>query len=153
VRGVCCLRPQVPGLSENITVRAIVDRFVEHSRIFHFENACQPEIWVSSADWTPRHFFHRIEVAFPIEDGNLRERLRSGVLETLLRDNVKARFLQATGVYSRPHPRRGAILHRSQSELLQAASECAGTAPASAQSKTAYPRLKLAPNPFSANPK
>jgi polyphosphate kinase len=153
VRGVCCLRPQVPGLSENITVRALVDRFVEHSRIFHFENACQPEIWLSSADWTPNHFFHRIEVAFPIDDGNLRERLRSSVLETLLRDNVKTRFLQASGAYARPHPRRGAILHRSQSELLQTAADRTGIAPASAQTKPARPRLKLAPSPFSANRK
>ena len=90
------------GLSENITVRSIVDRFVEHSRIFYFENACQPEVWLSSADWTPNHFFRRIEVAFPIEDGNLRERLRGQVLETLLQDNVKARFLQA-----RRRPMRG----------------------------------------------
>jgi polyphosphate kinase len=153
VRGVCCLRPQVPRLSDNITVRAIVDRFVEHSRIFHFENACQPELWISSADWTPNHFFRRIEIAFPIEDGNLRERLRADLLDTLLRDNVKARFLQASGSYARPHPRRGAVLHRSQSELLQAAEARPEFAPVSAQTKPAYPRLKLAPSPFSAKPK
>jgi polyphosphate kinase len=147
VRGVCCLRPQVPGLSENITVRCILDRFVEHSRIFHFENACQPELWLSSADWTPKHFFHRIELAFPIEDGNLRERLRAGVLETLLRDNVKARFLTAAGSYSKPHPRRGSPLHRSQNELLAAAVGSFGVVPAD-QAKPAYPRLKLAPSPF-----
>ncbi len=151
VRGVCCLRPQIPRLSENITVRAIVDRFVEHSRVFHFENACQPELWISSADWTPDHFFRRIEVAFPIEDGNLRERIRSGLLETLLRDNVKARFLQPTGSYARPRPRRGAVLHRSQSELLQAAEARPEFAPA--QAKSAYPRLKLAPRPFSSTTK
>ena len=121
VRGICCLRPQLPGLSENITVRSIVDRFVEHSRIFYFENACQPEVWLSSADWTPNHFFRRIEIAFPIDDGNLRERLRGQVLETLLHDNVKARFLQANGSYARPRPRRGAPLRRSQAELLAAA--------------------------------
>ena len=61
-------------MSENITVRSIVDRFLEHSRIFYFENACQPEVFVGSADWMPRNFFRRIEVVFPIEDGNLRER-------------------------------------------------------------------------------
>ena len=149
VRGVCCLRPQLPGLSENITVRSIVDRFVEHSRIFYFENACQPEVWLSSADWTPNHFFRRIEVAFPIDDGNLRERLRGQVLETLLHDNVKARFLQANGSYTRPKPRRNVAPRRSQSELLAAAN--ARRELESALSKTApkYPRFKLAPSPFS----
>ena len=67
-------------MSENITVRSIVDRFLEHSRIFYFENACQPEIFVGSADWMPRNFFRRIEVVFPIEDGNLRERVISELL-------------------------------------------------------------------------
>jgi polyphosphate kinase len=148
VRGVCCLRPQVPRLSENITVRAIVDRFVEHSRVYHFENACQPEVWISSADWTPNHFFRRIEVAFPVEDGNLGERVRAGVLEPLLRDNVKARFLQADGSYLRPSPPRGAIRHRSQSELLQAVEPRPGFLPAT-QAKTACPILKLAPCPAS----
>ena len=77
VRGICCLRPQVKGISDNITVRSIVDRFLEHSRIFYFENACQPEIFIGSADWMPRNFFRRIEVVFPVEDGNLRERIIS----------------------------------------------------------------------------
>ncbi|MGO8697460.1 MAG: polyphosphate kinase 1 [Limisphaerales bacterium] len=153
VRGVCCLRPQVAGLSENITVRCIVDRYVEHSRIFCFENACQPEIWLSSADWTPKHCFHRIEVAFPIEDGNLRERLRSGVLETLLSDNVKARFLQANGTYARPPRRRGMALRRGQMEFLQTASEQPGMASTDGQTAAPYPRFKLAPSPFSAKDK
>jgi polyphosphate kinase len=153
VRGVCCLRPQVAGLSENITVRCIVDRFVEHSRIFYFENACQPEIWLSSADWAPKHCFHRIEVAFPIEDGNLRERLRSGILETLLSDNVKARFLQANGTYARPPRRRGAVPRRSQTEFLQAASERPGTASSDGPAAASYPRFKLAPSPFSGKDK
>ena len=76
VRGICCLRPELKGISDNITVRSIVDRFLEHSRIFYFENACQPEVFVGSADWMPRNFFRRIEIVFPIEDGNLRERIR-----------------------------------------------------------------------------
>src|SRR5579862_213324 len=75
IRGICCLRPGVRGLSENITVRSIVDRFLEHSRVYYFENACQPQVFVASADWLPRNFFRRIELAFPIEDGVLRERL------------------------------------------------------------------------------
>ncbi|HWQ93308.1 MAG TPA: polyphosphate kinase 1, partial [Clostridia bacterium] len=69
VRGICCLRPGVKGLSENITVRSIVDRFLEHSRIFYFENACRPQVFLASADWLPRNCFRRIELAFPIEDG------------------------------------------------------------------------------------
>jgi polyphosphate kinase len=148
VRGICCLRPQVPGLSENITVRSIVDRFVEHSRIFYFENACQPEVWLASADWIPNHIFRRIEVAFPIDDGNLRERLRGQVLETLLRDNVKARFLQSDGTYARPKTRRNAPSVRSQTELLAAANERHESHSASSKTASKYPRFKLAPRPF-----
>ena len=80
VRGICCLRPGLKGVSENITVRSIVDRFLEHSRVYYFENACQPEVFVGSADWMPRNFFRRIEVVFPIEDGNLRERVIREIL-------------------------------------------------------------------------
>jgi polyphosphate kinase len=152
VRGICCLRPQVPGLSENITVRSIVDRFVEHSRIFYFENACQPEVWIATGDWTPNHFFRRIEVAFPVDDGNLRERLRGQVLETILQDNVKARFLQANGAYARPKPRRTVPPRRSQSELLAAASARRELEPASSKNAPKYPRFKLAPRPFPPTP-
>src|SRR5439155_15501289 len=97
VRGICCLRPGVPNVSENITVRSIVDRFLEHSRIFYFENACQPEVFLGSADWMPRNFLRRIEVVFPIEDGVLRERVKRELLDLPLSDNVKARLLQADG--------------------------------------------------------
>jgi polyphosphate kinase len=148
VRGVCCLRPQVAGLSQNITVRSIVDRFLEHSRIFYFENACQPEVWAGSADWTPIHCNRRIEVLFPIEDGNLRERIRSQILEAMLCDNVKARFLQPNGAYTRPGLPRGAAVRRSQSELLQAAAARPEFEPSPAKTKARYPRLKLAPSPF-----
>src|SRR6185295_19963491 len=72
VRGICCLRPGLSGISENIAVHSTVDRFLEHSRIYYFENACQPQLFVSSADWMQRNFFRRIELAFPIEDGGLR---------------------------------------------------------------------------------
>ena len=153
VRGVCCLRPQVAGLSQNITVRSIVDRFLEHSRIFYFENACQPEVWVGSADWTPVHLLRRIEVLFPIEDGNLRERIRTQILETMLCDNVKARFLQPGGAYTRPRLSRGAALRRSQSELLQAAAARPEFEASPAKSKAKYLRLKLAPSPFAAKGK
>ncbi|HEY3860667.1 MAG TPA: polyphosphate kinase 1 [Verrucomicrobiae bacterium] len=149
VRGVCCLRPQLAGLTQNITVRCIVDRFLEHSRIFYFENACQPEVWAGSADWTPVHFFRRIEVLFPVEDGVLRERVRTGILETLLADNVKARLLHSNGTLARPHRARGAALRRAQAELLRAAAAEAESLPSPAKT----PKFKLAPSPFAAQGK
>ncbi|MHB9008830.1 MAG: polyphosphate kinase 1 [Limisphaerales bacterium] len=104
VRGVCCLRPGVPGLSENITVRSIVSRFLEHSRIFCFENACRPEVFLSSADWMPRNFFRRIETVFPIQDGRIRDRILREILGVTLQDNIKARWLRADGTYARTTP-------------------------------------------------
>jgi len=153
VRGVCCLNPQAEGVNGKITVMSIVDRFLEHSRILYFENACQPEVWVGSADWTPTHLQRRIEVLFPIEDGNVRERIRSQILETMLCDNAKARFLQANGTYTRRRLPRGAALRRSQSELLRAAAAPAESDLSSTKAKTKYPRLKLAPSPFAASHK
>ncbi|MCS1409508.1 MAG: Polyphosphate kinase [Verrucomicrobia subdivision 3 bacterium] len=102
VRGVCCLRPGVPGLSERIVVRSIVGRFLEHSRIFYFENGCQPKVYIGSADWMPRNFFNRIETVFPIEDGVLRDRIINEVVAGNLADNTKCRLLQADGNYIRP---------------------------------------------------
>jgi polyphosphate kinase len=146
VRGICCLRPKVKGISDNITVRSIVDRFLEHSRIFYFENALQPEIYVGSADWMPRNFFRRIEILFPVEDGNLRERIRSEILELSLTDNVKARLLNANGSYSRPKLKRGTPAHRSQLEFMaRALGE--GESKRNNRSKSKYPRVKLRPKP------
>jgi len=153
VRGICCLRPGVKGLSEQIKVRSIVDRFLEHSRVFYFENGCQPEIFVGSADWTPRNFFRRIEIVFPIEDGNLRERIRGELLETTLRDNVKSRLLNSTGSYSRSRPRRGTVLHRSQNEFIKTAQEASVLRASSNEEKPKYRRFKLAPNPLAAKPR
>ena len=121
VRGICCLRPGVPGVSDNITVRSLVDRFLEHSRIFYFENACQPEVFVGSADWMPRNFFRRVEVVFPIEDGNLRDRVKRELLDTVLADNVKARLLAADGTYRQLTPKRGGKALRSQTEFMRQA--------------------------------
>jgi polyphosphate kinase len=118
IRGICCLVPGVKGLSENITVRGIIDRFLEHSRIYYFENACQPEIFVGSADWMPRNFFRRIETVFPIEDGNARERITSEILAISLADNAKARILQPDGTYSPPPARRSNAARRSQTEFI-----------------------------------
>jgi polyphosphate kinase len=149
VRGICCLRPGIKGVSERITVRSIMDRFLEHSRIFYFENACQPEIFAGSADWTPRSFLQRIEVVFPIDDGNVRERIRGELLETALKDNVKARFLTSSGAWSRHRPRRGAAIHRSQDEFIKMAEGVAPSQPSARKSRGKFPRFKLAPNPFS----
>ena len=90
VRGVCCLRPGVQGVSDNVIVRSIVGRFLEHSRIYRFENAGNPEIYLASADWTARNFLRRVEVCFPVEDAELRERVDQA-LDIYWRDNVKAR--------------------------------------------------------------
>ncbi len=104
VRGICCLRPKIPGLSENIRVFSIVGRFLEHSRIYCFENAGQREVFLSSADWMPRNFFRRVEVAFPLENAILRDEIVNEVLPNLLNDRVKARELQPDGNYRRLKP-------------------------------------------------
>ena len=118
VRGICCLRPGVAGLSSNITVRGVVDRFLEHSRIFYFENACQPELFVASADWMSRNFFRRIEVAFPIEDGNLRDRLINEVLAISLADNDHARLLTSEAAYIKPRVGADIKPRRSQMDFI-----------------------------------
>ena len=104
VRGICCLRPKIPGLSQNIRVVSIVGRFLEHSRIYYFANDGQPEIFLSSADWMPRNFLRRIELAFPIQDPALRNQLVEEVLPRFLNDRVKARELQPDGRYRRLKP-------------------------------------------------
>jgi polyphosphate kinase len=104
VRGICCLRPKVPGLSDNIRVISIVGRFLEHSRIFYFENAGQPRVFLSSADWMPRNFYRRIELAFPVETQALRDQIINDVIPAFLNDRVKARELQADGTYRRLQP-------------------------------------------------
>jgi polyphosphate kinase len=147
VRGICCLVPSVKGLSENITVRSIVDRFLEHSRVYYFENACQPEIFIGSADWMPRNFFRRIETIFPIEDGNLRERISSEILAIALEDNIKARILQPDGSYKIIAQKRTGPPHRSQAEFIALAlGEKSPKRPAAIK-KPRYPEMKLRPRP------
>jgi polyphosphate kinase len=104
VRGICCLRPKIPGLSENIRVISIVGRFLEHSRIYYFANVGQPDLYLGSADWMPRNFLRRIEVAFPIMDPALRDRVINEILPNFLTDRVKARELQPDGSYRRLKP-------------------------------------------------
>ncbi|MGI8819255.1 MAG: polyphosphate kinase 1 [Chthoniobacterales bacterium] len=107
IRGICCLRPRVPGLSENIRVLSIVGRFLEHSRIYHFANDGDPAVYLASADWMPRNFLRRVEIAFPLEDAALRDEVRNEVMPAFLNDRVKARELQADGTYLRLHPEPG----------------------------------------------
>jgi polyphosphate kinase len=149
VRGICSLRPGFKGLSENITVRSIVDRFLEHSRIYYFENACQPQVFLASADWLPRNCFRRIEVAFPIEDGVLRERILREILPISLADNTKARFLQPDGSYRRAKPGRGEKARRSQFEFIALAERGAALLEAPV-STPKYTQVKLVPSPFQA---
>ena len=104
VRGICCLRPKIPGLSENIRVFSIVGRFLEHSRIYYFANGDQPEVFLASADWMPRNFLRRIEIAFPLSDAGLRDRVINEVLPNFLNDRVKSRELQPDGSYRRLKP-------------------------------------------------
>lgn len=138
VRGVCCLRPGVPGVSDNIRVRSIVDRFLEHSRIFYFYNNGDDEVYCGSADWMPRNFFSRVEVIFPVADPALKARLRDEILEGALRDNVKARCIREDGTHWRLKTGGKTAPCRFQQWLLAAASpESSG--PAEADLRTGRP--------------
>jgi polyphosphate kinase len=101
VRGICSLRPGVRGVSDNIRVCSIVGRFLEHSRIYYFENAGEEEVYLGSADWMPRNLYERVEVIFPVIDELLRERVKREILDAYLADNRKARLLRADGTYER----------------------------------------------------
>lgn len=101
VRGICCLRPGIPGLSENIRVISIIGRYLEHSRIYYFRNAGKEEVYLGSADLMPRNLNRRVEVIFPVENRHLVRHLRNDILEIYLRDRATARQLQADGTYVR----------------------------------------------------
>ncbi|WP_035568553.1 polyphosphate kinase 1 [Litchfieldella anticariensis] len=118
IRGMCCLRPGVPGISENIRVRSIVGRFLEHTRVFYFHNDGKPEVWASSADFMERNMFHRVETCFPLLDKKLAARVRKD-LETYLVDNCQSWLLQPDGSYIQQHPGDGAPIS-AQETLLYA---------------------------------
>jgi polyphosphate kinase len=118
VRGICCLRPGLPGISETIRVRSIVDRFLEHSRILIFGPRIDCQVFLASSDWMPRNFYRRVEVMFPVEATDLKERILSEIVPAYMCDNVKARILQADGTHFRPGPRDGEPRFRAQEELL-----------------------------------
>ena len=101
VRGICSIRPGIPGVSENIRVRSVVGRFLEHSRIFYFANGGADEVYCGSADWMPRNLFERCEVVFPIRDAQIRNRIRNEILAAYLADTAKSRMETATGAYRR----------------------------------------------------
>ena len=147
VRGICCLRPGVEGVSENIRVRSVVGRFLEHSRIFHFENDGQPKVYVGSADWMPRNFFRRIEVVFPVEDPALCKRIVEQILAVHVADNTKASLLDAEGVYMRPAPPKPSEQRNSQAEFMALA---LGEATARKKGRAVparYPKIEVAAMP------
>jgi polyphosphate kinase len=122
VRGVCCLKPGVPGLSDNIRVVSILDRYLEHSRIIYFHHGGDRLVFISSADWMPRNLDKRVELLVPIEDPASRDRLIA-VLKSYARDNVKGRTLLASGGYERPSACDGDKRHRHQQHLYDLARE------------------------------
>ncbi len=128
IRGVCCLRPGLPGVSDRIRVISIVDRFLEHTRIFSMTNGGEPEVYLSSADWMPRNFIRRVEVMFPIEDPTIRQWIINDLLGAQLADNVKARDMAADGSYRRRSPAEGEAPRRSQAKFMERAKERARAA-------------------------
>ena len=118
VRGICCLRPGVPDLSDNITITSIVGRFLEHTRIFYFRNGGRDEILLGSADLMPRNLDRRVEILFPIEDPHLRQALRRDILGVHLKDTVKARYLLPNGSYEHARPQDDQTPLNSQEWLI-----------------------------------
>ena len=127
VRGMCALRPGIRGLSDRIRVRSILGRFLEHSRIFSFENGGDSEVYLGSADWMNRNLHERVEVMFPLKNPLLRDRVVHEILAAYLADNIKVRFLQSDGRYLRPwqsmrgrakRPPRGAAAFSAQDFLI-----------------------------------
>jgi polyphosphate kinase len=118
VRGICCLRPGIPGISENITVISIIGRFLEHSRIYYFQNGGEPELYAGSADLMPRNLDHRVEIIFPIADPKLVRRVRDEILSRYLCDVENARVMQSDGTYLRAARKEGAAYPDSQQLFL-----------------------------------
>ena len=119
VRGICCVRTGIPGVSENITVRSIVGNFLEHSRIYYFWNDGKEEVYCASADWMPRNLDRRVEILFPIDHDTLKEQILE-MLKVLLSDNVKAQIMQPDGTYERID-RRGKVLLSAQDHFAEEA--------------------------------
>jgi len=122
-RGICALRPGLPGVSETIRVTSVVDRFLEHSRIFYFQNEADPEVYVGSADWMDRNLSRRVEVVFPIEQADLKARVIDEILAISLADTARARELQSDGSYRRVKPQGDDAPLRSQNKFMELALE------------------------------
>ena len=152
VRGQCTLVPGLRGISSRIRVRSIVGRFLEHSRIFYFENNGKPELYLGSADWMPRNLYERVEVLFPVKDPAPRERICTEILSTYLADTRKARLLGPDGTYSRPRAVRNGHGFSAQEHLMRLAADGGGTPRAAAMHGlgAAYTGKDVAANP--ANP-
>ena len=121
VRGICSLNPGIRGISDRIKVRSIVGRFLEHSRIYYFQNSGEEEIYLGSADWMPRNLHERVEVVFPLRDPQLRDRVRNEILAAYLADNVKSRILQRGGGYVREDAKGKVAPFSSQDFLIDVA--------------------------------
>lgn len=119
IRSICCLRPGLPNLSENIRVRSIVGRFLEHTRVYYFSNNGDARIYCSSADWMDRNLFNRVEACFPVEDPALKKRIYQQGLVNYLQDNQQAWLLQGDGTWIRAEPAEGEKLHNAQRALLE----------------------------------
>jgi polyphosphate kinase len=119
IRGVCCLRPGIPGISDNIRVTSIVGRFLEHSRVFYFENGGEHEVYLGSADLMPRNLNERVETVFPVRDPEQVKQIRDGILELYLKDNMKARRMRPDGTYERLSPGPGEEAINAQEVLLE----------------------------------
>ena len=138
VRGICCLRPGIPGISENITVRSIVGNFLEHSRIYYFENGGSPEIYAASADWMPRNLDRRVEIMFPLEDSAIKDKALH-ILKVELEDTVKAHIMRTDGTYDRVD-RRGKELINSQLQFCEEAKKAAKAFAAGRDNRTFIPK-------------
>ena len=123
VRGICCLRPGLPGISENIQVRSIVDRFLEHSRVMVFGTGSKKQVFLSSADWMPRNFERRVEVMFPVDAPDIQRHICDEILPTYLNDNTRTRVLMSDGTYARVTAQQDKADIRSQRDLLTPKSE------------------------------
>ncbi|MBQ1922641.1 MAG: RNA degradosome polyphosphate kinase, partial [Lachnospiraceae bacterium] len=138
VRGICCLKVGIPGVSENIRVRSIVGNYLEHSRIYCFENGGRPEVYAASADWMPRNLDRRVEIMFPLEDDAIRERAIS-ILEIELADTLKAHLMKADGTYEKVD-KRGKDLINSQKVFGEEAVQAAKVLQTAKDSRVFIPR-------------
>ena len=118
IRGICCLRPGLPEISETVEVRALIDRFLEHGRVFQFANGGKEDLYIASADWMPRNFRRRVELMLPIDDPGVRARIGE-ILQVQISDNVKSWILQSDGTYLRAVPKTGQPLVRAQAKFIE----------------------------------